>query len=149
MFSTKSSAFVSCFHFLWGLCWLNDKVLLIIFDRLGLRFCFSGDIHCYLVTKSCLTLCDPMDCSPPGSSVHGISQARILEWGAISFPGDLPISGLEPMLLLGRWVCYYWATRGAKGLFTHVFQLLSLCIKIALHNGGSATKDFCCFGLRS
>ena len=38
-----------------------------------------------LVTKSCLTLCDPMDYSPPGSSVHGILQARILEWVAISF----------------------------------------------------------------
>ena len=37
------------------------------------------------VAQSCLTLCDPMDCSPPGSSVHGILQARILEWGAISF----------------------------------------------------------------
>ena len=34
--------------------------------------------------QPCLTLCDPMDCSPPGSSVHGISQARILEWVAIS-----------------------------------------------------------------
>ena len=33
-----------------------------------------------LVTQSCLILCDPMDCSPPGSSVHGILQARILEW---------------------------------------------------------------------
>ena len=40
---------------------------------------------CYLVPKSCLTLCDLMDCSPPGSSVHGIFQARILEWVAISF----------------------------------------------------------------
>ena len=38
-----------------------------------------------VVTQSCLTLCDPMDCSPPGSSVHGILQARILEWAAISF----------------------------------------------------------------
>ena len=38
------------------------------------------------VAQSCLTLCDPMDCSPPGSSVHGILQARILEWVAISFP---------------------------------------------------------------
>ena len=38
-----------------------------------------------LVAKSCLTLCDLMDCSPPGSSVHGIFQARILEWCAISF----------------------------------------------------------------
>ena len=37
-----------------------------------------------LVAQSCLTLCDPMDCSPPGSSLHGILQARILEWVAIS-----------------------------------------------------------------
>ncbi|KAI4547965.1 hypothetical protein MG293_000295 [Ovis ammon polii] len=37
------------------------------------------------VTQSCLTLSDPMDCSPPGSSVHGSSQARVLEWGAIAF----------------------------------------------------------------
>ena len=37
------------------------------------------------VAQTCLTLCDPMDCSPPGSSVHGIFQARVLEWGAIAF----------------------------------------------------------------
>ena len=37
------------------------------------------------VTQSCLTLSDPMDCSLPGSSVHGICQARILEWVAIAF----------------------------------------------------------------
>ena len=37
------------------------------------------------VTQLCLILCDPMDCSPPGSSVYGILQARILEWVAISF----------------------------------------------------------------
>ena len=37
------------------------------------------------VAQSCLTLCDPMDCSLPGSSVHGIFQARVLEWTAISF----------------------------------------------------------------
>ena len=36
------------------------------------------------VVQSCLTLSDPMDCSPPGSSVHGIFQARVLEWGAIA-----------------------------------------------------------------
>ena len=35
--------------------------------------------------QSCPTPCDPMDCSPPGSSVHGIFQARVLEWGAIAF----------------------------------------------------------------
>ena len=37
------------------------------------------------VAQSCPTLCDPMDCSLPGSSVHGIFQARVLEWGVIAF----------------------------------------------------------------
>ena len=37
------------------------------------------------VTQSCLTLRDPMDCSPPGLSIHGILQARVLEWLAIAF----------------------------------------------------------------
>ena len=37
------------------------------------------------VALSCLTPSDPMDCSPPGASVHGILQARVLEWGAIAF----------------------------------------------------------------
>ena len=48
-----------------------------------------------LVTQSCLTCCDPIDCSPPSSSVHGILQARILEWVAPP-PGDLPNPGIEP-----------------------------------------------------
>ena len=39
------------------------------------------------VAQSCLTLSDPMDCSPPDSSIHGIFQARVLEWGAIAFSG--------------------------------------------------------------
>ena len=47
------------------------------------------ELHVYvfmsLVAQLCPTLCDPMDCSPPGSSVHGILQARIWEWVAISF----------------------------------------------------------------
>ena len=38
-----------------------------------------------LLAQSCPTLCDPMNCSPPGSSVHGILQARIMEWVAIAF----------------------------------------------------------------
>ena len=41
-------------------------------------------------------LCDPMDCSPPGSSDQGILQARILEWVAFPSPGDLPNPGMEP-----------------------------------------------------
>ena len=46
---------------------------------------------------SCLTLCDPMNRSPPGSSVHGILQARILEWIAIPPPVDLPDPGIKPV----------------------------------------------------
>ena len=48
-----------------------------------------------LVAKSRLTLCNSMDCSPPGSSVHGISQARILEWLPFPSPGDLPDPGIK------------------------------------------------------
>ena len=53
---------------------------------------------CSLVTKSCPTLYDPMDCSLPTSSVHGILQARIL-WRGLPFPspGDLPKPKVEPM----------------------------------------------------
>ena len=46
--------------------------------------------------QSGLTLCDPMDCSLPGSSVHGILQARILEWAAFPSPGDFPDPGIKP-----------------------------------------------------
>ena len=42
-----------------------------------------------LCVQLCLTLCDPMDCSPTGSSVHGIFQARLLEWVAIAFSEDM------------------------------------------------------------
>ena len=42
------------------------------------------------VAQSCLTLRDPMDCSLPGSSIGGIFQARVLEWGAIAFSDDQP-----------------------------------------------------------
>ena len=51
------------------------------------------------VAQSCLTLCDPIDCSLPGSSVHGIPQARILEWVAIPFSRGLSNSGIEPRSL--------------------------------------------------
>ena len=42
------------------------------------------------VAQSCPTLSDPMDCSPPDFSIHGIFQARVLEWGAIAFSASLP-----------------------------------------------------------
>ena len=66
-------------------------------------WCCGG---CSLVSKSCLTLCNPMDSSLPGSSVHGIFQARTLEWVTPGFPspGDLSNPGIEPVspALVGR-----------------------------------------------
>ena len=49
-----------------------------------------------LITQSSPTLYHPMDCSPPGSSVHGNLQARVVEWVAIPFSRDLPNAGTEP-----------------------------------------------------
>ena len=58
-------------------------------------------------------LCDPMDYSPPGSSVHGILQARILEWTTISFSGDLPNPGIEPASLMSPKLAGSFFTTGA------------------------------------
>ena len=56
--------------------------------------------------------CNRMDCSPPGLSVHGIPQPRILEWVAISSPGDLSDPKIKPMspAAPGRQILYYWTT---------------------------------------
>ena len=58
--------------------WLADGCLLAVFSR-G-RESERALVSLVKVTQSCPTLCDPVDYSPPGSSIHGISQARILEW---------------------------------------------------------------------
>ena len=57
-----------------------------------------GRMLCAEWLQAHTTLCH--DCSPPGSSAHGILQARILEWVAISFCRDLPDSGIEPASLM-------------------------------------------------
>ena len=49
-----------------------------------------------LVAQPCPTFCNPVDCSPPGSSFHGILQARTLEWVPSPSPGDHPYPGIEP-----------------------------------------------------
>ena len=63
---------------------------------------------CVLVTQSCLTLCDPMDPSLPGSSVHGLLQARILEYVASPFSkGIFPTQGWNLGLLYCRHILYH------------------------------------------
>ena len=70
------------------------------------------------VAQSCLTLSDPMDCSPPGSSVCGVSQVRILEWVVISFSRrNLPSEAgknMEDWVLMERWEVKYGCV-GRKG----------------------------------
>ena len=67
--------------------------------------------------QSCLTLCNPVDCNPPGSSVQGILQARILEWVGISFsrvsswPRDP--THISYVSCIGKWVLYHWCHLGS------------------------------------
>ena len=69
---------------------------------------------CVLVHPLCPTLCDSMDCSPPGSSVHGILQARRLEWDAISFlQGIFPTQKWNPGLLHCRRILHHLSHQGS------------------------------------
>ena len=78
--------------------------------------------HCKLIicvcTQSCLTLCDPMDYSPPGSSVHGIFQASILEQVAISFSRESswPRDRTQASCIscIGKWVLYQLTHQGSQ-----------------------------------
>ena len=66
-----------------------------------------------LVAQSCPTLCDPTDCSLPGSSVHGIPQARILEWVVICSPGIFLTQGSNHGLLHCRWILLPLSRQGS------------------------------------
>ena len=72
------------------------------------------EVELVLVLQSCLTLCGPMDCRPPGSSVHGILQARILERIAIpSSRGSFQLrdqTGISCFPCIGKWILYHCAT---------------------------------------
>ena len=109
------------------------------------------------VAQSCLTLSDPMDCSPPGSSVHGIFQSRVPEWGAIAFsdrylPNIYQLKHSSESILTGsqvhnnRWVSsstinskIYWIPTMWKALWRtqklirHNFHLLEHMTKRTTH----------------
>ena len=83
----------------------------------------------FLVTKLCLTLCDRMDYYLPGSSVHGILQARILEWAAISFSrGSSCSRDWTWVSCIGRQILYHWAIREASCMYIYT------TIYIYIHN---------------
>ena len=78
---------------------------------------FPSPMHENEVTESCPTLSDPMDCGPPGSSVHGIFQARVLEWGAIAFSGH--------KILVTYFPCY---SNNSPQAQHHCFKYLIQCL---------------------
>ena len=92
--------------------------ILVLHSRFSLVIYFIHNINCVevkvLVIQPCLTLWDPRDCSPPGSSVHVILQARILEWVAISFSrlSSRPSDWSWVSHIAGRFFTI-WATREA------------------------------------
>ena len=87
-----------------------------------------------LIAQLCPTLCDPMDCSPPGSSVHGILQARILEWVAIPFSrgSSRPRDWTWISCIAGRFFTI-WTTREA--------QSLTIQTRYLWYNGSSLTLE--------
>ena len=78
-----------------------------------------------LATQSCLTLCDSMDCCPPGSSVHGILQARILEGLPGPPPGDFPTQGLSPGFLHHERIFYHLSHQDVKELSVLSSEVIS------------------------
>ena len=71
-------------------------------------------VHAYILSHVWL-FCNPIDCSLPGFSVHGIFQARILEWVFISFPRESSwFRNRTHVSCIGRWILYHWATWEAK-----------------------------------
>ena len=75
---------------------------------------------CSLSHRSCPTLPEPVDCGPPGSSVHGIFQTRILEWAVSSPPGHLSDPGTKNHICCSscivRWILYHCTTQEAQSM---------------------------------
>ena len=93
------------------------------------------NVHVF-ITQLCLTLCDPMDCNPPSSSVHGILQARLLKWVAIPFSrgSSQPRDRTQVSCIAGRFSTI-WNTREAHCIYCHLCQRLvdHMCMGLFLH----------------
>ena len=114
-------------------------------DAYHVKYCFRRTIHVELqVMNSCKCsfklvcalgfsvvsdLCDPMDCSLPGSSIHGIFQARVLKRVAISFSrASSPPRDRTCVSCIGRWILHHWGTweTDKAFIYPHRFEILGL-----------------------
>ena len=95
-------------------CWISFRCTAKWFSHthtyMCVCVCVCVCVHAHAHTQSCPTLCDPMDCRQPGSTVHGISQARILVWISISFSrgSSLPWDRTRVSYIscTGMWILY-------------------------------------------
>ena len=104
----------------------RTEAVIVLHD---LEHFLARDEYVLMCAQSHLTLCDPMDYSPPGSSVHGTLQARILEWVAISFSRGSSQSMHWThinCLLHCRWILYHWAPIEAPIVYSS-YQFVQGC----------------------
>ena len=115
------------FFYVWN--YSKIKKLFKIFALKGT----SIAVVCALVAQLCLTLCNPMDSSPSGSSVHGIFQARILHWVVIPFSTESsqPKVWTQVSWIAGR-LFTVWATRKALYIYTHICTHIYIYIYVFL-----------------
>ena len=99
------------------------------------------------VAQSCPTLSDPMDCSPPGSSVHGIFQSRVLEWGAIAF-SELRVQTCLKYGAILELIASPWNPVDHQSHFTSQAPHEDICAKWIwyLHNGPEGIPEAMAFG---
>ena len=114
-------------HFVYPfICWYSHQFFLL-FDNFKKKCCFWTLMCKYLfelLLFSCVRLfCDPIDCSPPGSSTHGISLARILEWVGISFSrGYSWPKDWSRVSCISREIPYHWATWETPSVWVPAFN---------------------------
>ena len=102
---------------------------ILFFQEFTLSILFPDPLMWVKVTQSCPTICDPMDCSPPSSSVRGILQARILKWVAISFSrrSSPPRDWTWVSCLAGRFFTS-WATRETPSYKPLFLIVTAMCL---------------------
>ena len=124
IFKYKEQRIKSKFFFL---CAIRE---ICFVDRVELKHRIShSECPCAKLLQSCPTLCNPLDRSPPGSSVHGILQARILEWFAMpSTRGSSPTRDLTQVSCTGRWILYH---RHQLGSPSHTLTGLVMATQIS------------------
>ena len=134
--------------------WDWDNCSCYLWEQKLYLFTFHLAFLVVSVAKLCLALWDPVDYSPPGSSVHGISQARILEWVAISFSkASSQPRDQTRVSSIGRHVLYHWATREAscfiytdyrntRGMLMHILVYLEVyeCVCLTLKDKVANSK---------